>query len=115
MEYEPLIYTEQGVVYLFSRYWSEIRVLKNEIKEITDTHTHFPDFYYINKNGSECGLEFEYLLSKFGNHLSQLSTLKDEKIDFILVVYWEEDKDKIELITIKDLLNKLKTKLSIIY
>ena len=69
MEYEPLIYTEQGVVYLFSRYWSEIRVLKNEIKEITDTHTHFPDFYYINKNGSECGLEFEYLLSSINNGL----------------------------------------------
>lgn len=94
MENEPLIYTEQGIVYLFSRYWPKIDALKSKIKEITDAHTHFPDFYY---NDNECGIEFEYKLSGFRSHFKEISKLVKDGVKKILVIYWEEDTDPLEI------------------
>lgn len=92
MNYEPLIHTEQGVVYLFSKYWELIPPFKEIIKSIVDTHTLFPDFEYMDHSDVLCGLEFEYRLSGFKSHLKSISKImREEEIKNILVVYWEED------------------------
>ena len=97
MEKEPLIYNEQGVVYLFSKYWNDIQKsnceLNVKIDKITDTHVYFPDFMFIDDKGIKFGLEFEYYLSKF-NHYSQLNNLKDEDIKNLLIIYWIKDYDE---------------------
>ena len=90
MDKEPVIYNEQGVVYLFSKYQKEVPQL--EKIRIIDTHTYFPDFIFIvDDKGKHFGLEFEYHLSKFKTHYTQLKNLKDEKIKNVLIIYWIKD------------------------
>jgi hypothetical protein len=86
---------EQGVVYLFSRYWEHIPLFKN--KRPSRIHTHFPDFTIEDLDtGLEEAIEFEYALSDF-NHIRDLNKLKDEDIKVLHIVYWDEDADQEEL------------------
>jgi hypothetical protein len=86
---------EQGVVYLFSRYWDKIPLFKN--KQLCRIHTHFPDFTIKDRyTGSEEAIEFEYALSDF-NHIRQLGTLNKDGIRVLHIVYWDDDTDHKEL------------------
>ena len=90
---------EQGVVYLFSRYWHRIDAFR--AKRIYEIHTHFPDFYLRDTRSNELeALEFEYCLSKFRDHLDRLEELEedaDDAVKTLYVVYWELDEDPEEL------------------
>jgi len=90
---EPLVFTEQGVVYLFSKYWEQIPRFTKIINRITCAHTHYPDFRFIGRDNNNWGLEFEYKLSGFSEHLSDrcFGKLKEEEIKKMLIVYWIED------------------------
>lgn len=88
---------EQGVVYLFSRYWDRIELFNG--KRISRIHTHFPDFALEDvASGAEEAVEFEYGLSDFDTHVpGDLRKLKKEGIERLYIVYWDEDTDKDEL------------------
>ena len=73
---EPLITGEQGVVYLFSKYWERIPELHKIIKEINRIQTRFPDLVFTDKKGRSGGIEFETDLSKFADHYTR-------KIDYL--------------------------------
>ncbi|MCX6144111.1 MAG: hypothetical protein NTZ35_12930 [Ignavibacteriales bacterium] len=85
---------EQGVVYLFSRYWGKIDIFKN--KRICNIHTHFPDFSVEDiHTEEEEGIEFEYGLSDFQFHLyGDLKKLKDDGIRLLYIVCWDENYDR---------------------
>jgi hypothetical protein len=85
---------EQGVVYLFSRYWSRMEAFKN--KRICNIHTHFPDFSIEDiDSGAEEGIEFEYGLNDFRSHLhGDLKKLNENGVRVLHIVYWEEDIDR---------------------
>jgi hypothetical protein len=89
---------EQGVVYLFSRYWEKIPGF--EKKKIIRIHTHFPDFSILNADGGEEAIEFEYGLSSFCSHCDAgkcLRKLHEKGIRLLHIVYWDEDYDEKEL------------------
>lgn len=88
---------EQGVVYLFSRYWDQIDLFKN--KRISRIHTHFPDFSLQDvASGAEEACEFEYGLNDFRSHVpDDLRKLQKDGVKLLYIVYWEEDTDKEEL------------------
>ena len=90
---EPLFSRqEQGVVYLFSRYWDRLPMFKG--KQPCRIHTHFPDFTMKDQaTGLEEAVEFEYGLSDF-NHIRDLGRLKDEDVKTLYIVYWDEDADQ---------------------
>lgn len=104
---EPLVCGEQGVVYLFTRYWKKIPELKNQIKEIYKMQTRFPDCLFINNNGNLNGIEFEFNLSGFKAHIEKrykfgtnkkITGLKNfiNKVrpkGYFLIIYWNEDID----------------------
>lgn len=86
---------EQGVVYLFSRYWHKIEQFRG--KRISRIHTHFPDFSFQD-DGAEEAIEFEYGLGDFYSHIpGDVRKLKKWKIGRLYVVYWDEDTDKEQL------------------
>lgn len=98
MCHEPIFSRqEQGVVYLFSRYWQKIDTFNG--KRVCRIHTHFPDFYIEDEtSGKVEGIEFEYGLRDFSTHLhGDLEKLKDESIKLLYIVYWDEDTDKTRL------------------
>ena len=86
---------EQGVVYLFSRYWDQIDRFKG--KRIHNIHTHFPDFELENiETGAIEAIEFEYGLKDFASHLNDkhLKKLKKDDIKRLNIIYWDEDADE---------------------
>lgn len=89
---------EQGVVYLFSRYWDKIDLFSS--KRICNIHTHFPDFSVEDKNtGAVEAVEFEYGLSDFDSHLyGDLKKLREDDIKLLYIVYWDEDADRKEML-----------------
>ncbi len=98
MYHEPIFSRqEQGVVYLFSRYWQKIDTFNG--KTICRIHTHFPDFCLEDDSSGEVeGLEFEYGLRDFRTHLDgDLNKLRHERIKSLYIVYWEEDTDKTDM------------------
>jgi hypothetical protein len=83
---------EQGVVYLFSRYWDKIDAFKH--KWICDIQTHFPDSWMVDeRTGAWAAIEFEYALSSFDHHHvpAHRKALKDYKA--LYIVYWDHDTD----------------------
>ncbi len=109
---EPLVTGEQGVVYLFSRYWKQIPIFQKNIFSIEKIQTRFPDALYYDKNENLGGIEFEHDLSKFLEHLSKKIKYPDFKKKVIpvngfydifkpkatlFVVYWNEDKTEKEI------------------
>lgn len=112
MELEPLVSEEQGVVYLFARYWDKIVHIKKMIKEIKIIRVHFPDGLYINNEGFLGGIEFEHKLSGFWGHIDddkkKIQDIQrfyiDNKEDFpvkspFLVIYWNKDDDEADIRT----------------
>ena len=87
---------EQGVVYLFSRYWERIPKFKN--KKILRIHTHFPDFTIVDAAGNEEAVEFEYALNDFCSHLNGcLKRLNDDECRLLHIIYWDDNGNKSEL------------------
>ncbi len=92
---------EQGVVYLFSRYWQRIGAFKN--KRISTIQLRFPDASMTDKTGAAEAIEFEYNLSKFYDHaphdLRKPGDLKklEEGYAALYIVYWDEDASVKEL------------------
>ncbi len=83
---------EQGVVYLFSRYWQRIPAFKD--KQIYDIQMRFPDASMEDaKTGAVEAIEFEYALSSF-NHYGRADWKTLAGYDSLYVVYWEPDIDK---------------------
>jgi hypothetical protein len=97
MRHEPIFTRqEQGVVYLFSRYWQDMDEFRG--KRISRIHTHFPDFYVEDLiTGAEEAIEFEYALSDFRSHLGDLRHLYDHEIRLLYIVYWDRDDNEKEL------------------
>ena len=89
---------EQGVVYLFSRYWDKLRDFEG--KRICNIHTHFPDFSLEDiKTGEEEAVEFEYARQTFYSHLpGDVKKLKENDIKVLYIVYWDEDVNREELL-----------------
>jgi hypothetical protein len=64
-------------------------------KEITDIHTHFPDWKIREKGKKdEEAIEFEFSLSKVKNHIykKEIRRIEDSKVFHI--IYWEENDEK---------------------
>lgn len=105
MEVEPVVSEEQGVVYLFCKYWKKINSIKKlGIGSLQRIGTRFPDITYYDVSGSFGGIEIEDNLSKFLSHLKGkgMKYLKKfynyENTSFLdwpdaplIVVYWKED------------------------
>ena len=90
---------EQGVVYLFSRYWDQIDVFDG--KRIQNIHTHFPDFLLHDiATEDEEAVEFEYGLNGFYTHVDNgdLQKLMDGTITVLYIIYWDEDADRDQLL-----------------
>ncbi len=112
---EPLVIGEQGVVYLFSKYWEKIPALTKNIHEMRKVQTRFPDAIYINNNGKLGGIEFETALSGFEDHYTReikceyscgwkevvgiKGFIDQYKPSEILIVYWEVEDIKRTTIT----------------
>lgn len=107
---EPLVLEEQGVVYLFSKYWKRINSKeKLNIKEITKVGSRFPDIEYYDNKYRLGGIELENDLSGFRSHMEKKK--KGKKIDLkqfyedsdvkvkaqFIVIYWNEDDDPQEI------------------
>lgn len=105
MELEPLVHEEQGVVYLFGRYWEQIKKRgKNKdklaiVSAIQSVNTRFPDCTYYTKDGKTGRIEFKYKKSDFlkcyRNRLDDLSNPGgyndyDRHLPF-LVIFWLDD------------------------
>ena len=97
MKYElPLVNQEQGVVYLFAKYWDKIPKLNNLIKEIEVIRVGFPDVIYLIKDSTDFnGIEFEFNLSAFkkDHNRADIRRFYDDyqpKGKFI-IIYWNED------------------------
>jgi hypothetical protein len=90
---------EQAVVYLFSRYWERIAAFKGKDKRIGRIHTHFPDFAFVDMDGEEEGIEFEYDLCSFRSHLEGgcLKKLHQKGVRRLYLVFWEYNDDKNDL------------------
>lgn len=104
---EPLVIGEQGVVYLFSKYWESIPELSENIHEMQQVQTRFPDAIYTNKNGKLGGIEFETALSGFKDHYTRKINceyncgrkevvgikgfIDQYKPSKLIIVYWIED------------------------
>lgn len=94
---------EQGVVYLFSRYWDRIDEFKD--KKIFEIHTHFPDCRLENEKGKLEAIEFEYGLKSFSSHIPKghrdredgVGSLCEDGFKTLYIVYWDEDDDKNDL------------------
>jgi hypothetical protein len=88
---------EQGVVYLFSRYWNRMREFKD--KKILRIHVHFPDFTIATEDGQPEAVEFEYGLSDFWPHLNSRlrKRLRDLGCKHLYIVYWDDTGDEQEL------------------
>lgn len=102
---EPLVHEEQGVVYLFSRYWEKLKERgKNKdimaiIDRIKNPKVQFPDLSYCTKEGKLGGIEFKFKKSDFwndyGKRLPKFRKIEhyedyDNKLPLI-VVYWVDD------------------------
>lgn len=92
---------EQGVVYLFSRYWQQIPEFRD--KRVTTVQVRFPDASMTDTTtGASEAIEFEYNLSKFYKHAPKdlrkpgdLKRLAGYKA--LYIVYWDQDTDEKEL------------------
>jgi hypothetical protein len=101
-EREPIFSKqEQGVVYLFSRYWREIPAFRD--KRIYDIQMRFPDASMEDtRTGADEAIEFEYALSSF-NHQTRADRKTLAEYDSLYIVYWEQDVDEKKLCrTIKE-------------
>jgi hypothetical protein len=100
-ELEPLFSRqEQGVVYLFSRYWEEIPVFKG--MKMLRIQVRFPDCSIVSAvdGKNQKAVEFEYGLSSFRSHLASPTLRKlysSEGVRQLYVVYWERNADETEL------------------
>ena len=109
---EPLVHEEQGVVFLFSRYWDKIKkmgTLENQrifstINSIKSINVQFPDGSYHTKNGKLGGIEFKEKKSKFlkdyckKGKFPKLTNFREsydhsdyDKKTPLLFVYWLDD------------------------
>lgn len=116
-ELEPLVNQEQGVVYLFARYWENIPKLNKLINKIDTVGVQFPDSFYYDHKDRLGGIEFENRLSGFRKHLIKKSRkikgkwvkvtdvkwFYKEDDDFepinarFLIVYWSRDDNELEI------------------
>ena len=92
-EQEPIFARqEQGVVYLFSRYWKKIPEFKN--KWLYDIQMRFPDASMVDtETGANEAIEFEYALSSF-DHYKAADSKKLERYKSLYIVYWDQDRDE---------------------
>ena len=90
---EPILTRqEQGVVYLFSRYWEKIPEFKN--KWLYDIQMRFPDASMVDTvTDAYEAIEFEYALSSF-NHDKPADRKKIKDYDALHIVYWDRDEDE---------------------
>lgn len=109
MKSEPLVHEEQGVVYLFSRYWERIKKEgKNKkkfatIDAIRSVNVQFPDCSYYHR-GKLGGIEFKYAKSKFfkdyrsGKGYDKIEDFCENSYydaDLpLFIIYWVDDKQK---------------------
>jgi len=92
---------EQGVVYLFSRYWDRIDEFKG--KRLLRIHTRFPDFSIVNEGDEDEAIEFEYGLDAFRSHMGEcLKKLEEDGYRRLYIVYWDDTCDE------KDISEKIK-------
>jgi len=83
---------EQGVVYLFSRYWQDMPAFTG--KRTCNIQMRFPDASIKDiTTGADEAIEFEYVLSSF-KHVKRSDWKTLKAYDSLYIVYWEQDADE---------------------